>query len=192
MSLGYKYKRMKDERGGIMILCALSLLPLLIIVAFVVDGTLFVTSSLQQQTNAEQVAFAALRSLDDSNNNPILSATAEGETIGGLNTYISTRGAVQIKPGSLKSQRAGKVEFGVWDPQAQHFEPRICVSRPCPSEINAVRAELYTQRGKNSLIPFFMKILKARNVDIRSEAIVYQDEGFYRVALSHSIPYGGQ
>lgn len=198
------HKKRQKESGAVMVLCALVLLPMILITALVLDGSLFVTSHLQQNNNAEQVAMAAMRSfIDVTNEHPhnqaiFRQAYISAETVGEKNMYVSSPGNIQVIKGGLRwAGKSGNIVFGQWNPNVNPINAftELCSwgSSACPATVNAAKVVLKTvQSGKNSsyLRPFFSGILgKDTKLNIRSEVIAYFDGDVIRLVLSKDVPY---
>ena len=167
------------QRGVAYALSALLMFAIFAGAALSVDGFLAMTSSLQQDNNAEYAALAALRDLIEARGkNPGLSQTDlwniaadRAGIVAGLNFYVGNPGASQ---GGAMSGEAGRLQLGYWDPAAQpHFG-----AAAASGDINAVQLELVTP-PTGLLRMMFAGVMGVRELEIRSRVIAVFDPNFY-------------
>ncbi len=167
-----------------MVFAAVLALPVITILALGVDGFLAHTAKMQQESNAEYAALAALREIK-APGGTIASATRVAENVAGLNLYIGTdktKQAVQsdeLEMARDKNDRTGSIFFGTYDASTK----TVAYKTDCSSGCDAVQVALWT-RDDRHYRPVFAKILGVSTVKISSSASAYFNESHVGSAMS--------
>lgn len=164
------------ERGTVIVLSVILLLPIAGLLALGIDGFLMSAARLQLDSNAEYAALSALRRMQ-SEDGTVAVAIAEAERVSGLNFYVgSSRTEKSVKSGELRTNASdtsgsGNILFGRYTPANGQFE----ALGSCASGCNAVQVTLRTLPFRGYRTMFAPTIGGPAEVRYSSKATAFYD-----------------
>jgi hypothetical protein len=185
---------LKSEKGMYHVMMTILLVPLLGVIALAVDGFLMMNLDVQQDSNAEYAALAAVRDLAESRANSIpnppmmsfyarvASARAKAEKVANSNFYLGNNHEKQLR-GGIFEPAYGEIIFGHVDTGPGVFVPcEPTAAIPCDASnynnqatINypeAVQVNLRTN-SNNSVKSMFAQIVGKNDSNGSAKSIAY-------------------
>ena len=173
------------ERGGALVLVALTLVPLIALFALGVDSFMMTASHLEQENNAEYAALAALHEGIDPVSGLVIfgresSMARRAEDVAGRNHYLGNKGAKQVYRGEVANQTAGTMKIGFYQKEQRRFYSSGRCQSTGELTQNAVQLHLITlsshlSRQSSQVLPIFRGLFGVSEVRLKSQAIAYQD-----------------
>ena len=170
-----KRTKLNSESGFIIVFFVLVIVPLIGMLALIVDGARIISSKSEQEANAEYAALAAMEEFKFCIDEQLLSYNVcksnsinKAELSGGLNKYVaSNKNSSEVDANGLSGGSQGSVKFGI-------FNGTTFQENTDPNFINAVKVNLNTL-DNNAFQTIFSKIVGYRRFNSKSSAIVYYD-----------------
>lgn len=186
----FKLKNKNGQKGTYHVLMSIMLVPLIGAIALALDGFQIMTANIQQDSNAEYAAIAAIKEFHTNPGNFVERTSAAARKAGavaGSNFYIGTHHANQMPGNNFEgNDRFGELKFGVMDSSRTFYECTTegeYLSLKSMYPYDAVKVILKLNNDSN-IKATFASVLNIASFNSSNETMSFFDESTNTISIA--------